>query len=67
MPVIELGMLIALVNRRDKLHEISRKLFKKIIGGELKNVVIPTSALLEYELILKSRGYRVLYENMQYP
>jgi len=50
-------MPIALVNRSDKLHPIAKRLFKKISSGSLKNIVIPTSALIEYELILRSRGY----------
>lgn len=57
MPVIEPDMPIALVNRSDKLHPIAKRLFKKISSGSLKNIVIPTSALIEYELILRSRGY----------
>jgi len=50
-------MPIALVNRSDKLHPIAKRLFKKISSVSLKNIVIPTSALIEYELILRSRGY----------
>ncbi|RLF18638.1 MAG: hypothetical protein DRZ82_07915 [Thermoprotei archaeon] len=57
MPVIEPDMPIALVNRSDKLHPIAKRLFKKISSVSLKNIVIPTSALIEYELILRSRGY----------
>lgn len=56
MPVIELDMLLGLVNRRDRLHKIASNLFDKIISGELKGVKIASSALLEYELVLRSRG-----------
>jgi len=57
MPVIELDMLIALVNREDDHHEIASKIFNAISQGEIKNVAIAASALIEYELILRSRGY----------
>jgi len=57
MPVIELDMLIAFVNRADKLHNVALKLFEKIVDGELNNVAVPTSAYMEYELVLRSRGY----------
>ena len=57
MPVIELDMLIAFVNRADKLHNIALKLFEKIVSGELNNVAVPASAYMEYELVLRSRGY----------
>ena len=57
MPVIELDMLIALVNRADKLHEVASKLFSLIVRGKLKGVAIASSACLEYELVLRSRGY----------
>jgi len=57
MPIIELDMLIALVNRRDKLHHIAKRLFEKISNESIKNVAIPASALIEYELILRSKGY----------
>jgi len=57
MPIIELDMLIAFVNKYDKLHEISKKLFHKILSGEMSGVKVASSAYLEYELVLKSRGY----------
>ena len=57
MPVIELDMLIAFVNKRDKLHKTSKEIFNKIVSRELKNIKVASSAYLEYELILKSRGY----------
>ena len=50
MPIIELDMLIALVNRRDKLHHIAKRLFEKISNESIKNVAIPASALMEYEI-----------------
>ncbi|GEM_PF-1894488 len=57
MPVIELDMILALLNRADKLHAAASRLFEKIISGELSNVSIPASAYLEYELVMRSRGY----------
>jgi len=57
MPVIELDMLIALVNKADKLHSIAVRIFDEIVNGRLGNVVVPTSAYMEYELVLKSKGY----------
>ena len=57
MPAIELDMLIAFVNRRDRLHPVAARLFEMIAGGSLENVAVPASALMEYELVLRSRGY----------
>ncbi|MCD6443895.1 PIN domain-containing protein [Candidatus Bathyarchaeota archaeon] len=57
MPLIELDMLIAFVNVSDELHRTAVAVFEKIAEGELKNVVIPASAYMEYELVLRSRGY----------
>jgi len=57
MPVIELDMLIAFVNPLDKLHPVAVKVFSKIVKGELKGYSVASSAYLEYELILRSRGY----------
>ncbi len=57
MPIIELDMLIAFVNKADKLHSIAVRIFEAIISGRLGNVAVPTSAYMEYELVLKSRGY----------
>ncbi|HDJ89224.1 MAG TPA: type II toxin-antitoxin system VapC family toxin [Thermoprotei archaeon] len=67
MPVIELDMLIALVNKADKLHETSKKLFQKISSGKITNVKVTSSAYLEYELVLKSRGYSLtdIYSDLQ--
>jgi predicted nucleic acid-binding protein len=48
--------MIALVSVKDKLHTASEKIFKAIDSNKLKNVHIPSSAYLEYELILKSKG-----------
>lgn len=56
MPIIELDMLIAFVNRVDKLHETASKIFNKIIEGDLKGVAVPAAAYMEYELVFRSRG-----------
>lgn len=57
MPIIELDLLIALVNKEDKLHETASKLFEAAANGKIGKITIAASALMEYELILKSRGY----------
>jgi len=57
MPLIELDMMIAFVNASDHLHRVAVELFRKIAAGELRDGAIPTSAYIEYELLLKSRGY----------
>jgi len=57
MPVIELDTLIALVNVLDKLHELAVRIINMVMNGELRNVAVPTSAYLEYELVLRSKGY----------
>ena len=57
MPLIELDMLIAYVNRADKLHDIATELFNNILNGKLGGVAVPTSAYIEYELVLRSKGY----------
>lgn len=56
MPVIELDMLIGLVNPHDRLHSLAEKLFKEVSAGKIK-ITVASSALLEYELLLRSRGY----------
>jgi len=67
MPIIELDMMIAFVNKMDRLHDVSRKLFHKISLGEISDIKVASSAYLEYELILKSRGYssKDIYNDLQ--
>jgi predicted nucleic acid-binding protein len=50
-------MMIALVNRADALHGVAVKLFEEVARGKLGGAVIPASAYMEYELVLRSRGY----------
>ncbi|MEM1661103.1 MAG: hypothetical protein QXR17_08220 [Candidatus Bathyarchaeia archaeon] len=57
MPIIELDLLIALVNKEDGLHETASKIFEAAANGKIGKIAIAASALMEYELILKSRGY----------
>lgn len=57
MPLIELDMMIAFVNASDRLHRVSVETFKRIGDGRLRDIAIPTSAYMEYELVLRSRGY----------
>ncbi len=48
--------MIGLVSKTDRFHELSIKIFDKIKKNYIKNVYIPSSAYLEYELLLKSRN-----------
>lgn len=57
MPIVELDSLIALVNREDRLHEAASKFFEAAARGKIENLAIATSALIEYEITLRSRGY----------
>lgn len=57
MPVIELDVLIAFVNKADKLHDVAVRILASVASGRLRNVAVPTSAYMEYELLLRSRGY----------
>lgn len=57
MPVIELDMLIAFVNTLDQLHKTADELFYRATSGEIRDLKTASSAYLEYELILKSKGY----------
>lgn len=57
MPIIELDLLIALVNSEDRLHEAASRLFEAASRGRIRRLAIATSALIEYELVLRSRGY----------
>jgi predicted nucleic acid-binding protein len=43
-----------LVSTKDKLHNVAKRIFKFINIGYLKEIIIPSSVLLEYELLLKS-------------
>ncbi len=56
MPVVELDMLVALVNRHDRFHKLADELFAKVAAGKVR-VAVAASALVEYELLLRSRGY----------
>jgi len=55
--VIELDMILALLNRADRLHAVASRLFEKIARGELKRVAVAVSAYLEMELIMRSKGF----------
>jgi len=57
LPVIELDMILALLNRADRLHAVASRLFEKIARGELKRVAVAVSAYLEMELIMRSKGF----------
>ena len=49
--------LIAFVNVLDRYHKVASRLIDRIVSGKIKNAKIAASAYLEYELILRSRGY----------
>ena len=57
LPVIELDMILALLNRADRLHAVASRLFEKIARGELKRVAVAVSAYLEMELIMRLKGF----------
>jgi len=57
MPVIEVDMLIAFVNVLDRYHKVASRLIDRIVSGKIRNVKVAASAYLEYELILRSKGY----------
>ena len=48
-------MIIGLISSFDKLHGLSKEIFEKISSNEIKNVFIPSSVFMEYELLLKSK------------
>jgi len=48
--------MIALANSSDRLHSTADRLFHAISKGKITGVRIAASALLEYELLLKSKG-----------
>lgn len=48
--------MIGLISTKDKLHGISKKIFNLIETGKLRKIKIPTSAFIEFELMLKSKG-----------
>lgn len=48
-------MLIGLISSFDKLHDLSKEIFEKISSNEIKNIFIPSSVFMEYELLLKSK------------
>lgn len=54
-----MDLIIGLISSFDKLHDISKKIFEKINLNEIKNVFIPSSVFLEYELLLKSKKFNV--------
>ncbi|MDD1777552.1 MAG: PIN domain-containing protein [Candidatus Helarchaeota archaeon] len=55
MPMIELDLIIGFLSETDNLHATALKIFQDIQINSLKNVRIPTSALLELELLLRSK------------
>ncbi len=52
MPIIETDMIFAFLNSNDRHHNVASKLFSQIKSGY--KVGLPTSALIEMELIYKS-------------
>lgn len=55
MPIIELDLIIGFLSDKDKNHITATKIFHNIKNNALKDIKIPTSALLELELVLKSK------------
>jgi len=56
MPVIELDMLVAYTNKKDRLHRVASRIFASISAGKLEGVYVASSAYIEYELFSKSMG-----------
>jgi len=54
LPFIETDLLFALLNDKDKHHDIATRIFGEIESG--LQVHLPSSVLLEMELIYKSEG-----------
>lgn len=48
--------MIGFISETDKLHEISSTIFELIRSKTLNDIYIPSSAYIEYELVLKCRG-----------
>ena len=55
MPVIDTLVLFAAADSMDKLHEKGVMFLKEVNNNHLWN--LPSFALLEFDLVLKSRGY----------
>ena len=53
--ILENDVLFALLNKRDPNHAVARAIFEKLMRKELE-VEVSSAALLEMELIYKSRG-----------
>ncbi|MFX0185542.1 MAG: type II toxin-antitoxin system VapC family toxin [Candidatus Hodarchaeota archaeon] len=54
MPFLETDILFAFLNNKDKYHDVADKIFTEIEAGLQIN--IPSSVLIEMELIYKSEG-----------
>lgn len=54
MPLIETDMIFAFLNSNDRHHNVASKLFSQIKSGY--EVGLPTSALIEMELVYKSNN-----------
>jgi len=56
MPCVGFDILIAFINKSDELHPYAKEIFYQILSGEIKEVYIPISILLEYEVKLRYNG-----------
>lgn len=56
VPVLDLDMLIAFTNRADRHHRVADALFLLIKVGRLRDVFLPASVLMEYEIVHRARG-----------
>lgn len=56
IPILDTEILFAF-NPKDKHHKHAKKLLNKIKNGEIKNVYITDSALLEFITVLRSREF----------
>lgn len=54
MPAIELDMLLAYINKEDRLHRVASRIFASIYEGKLEHAYVASSAYMEFELVSKS-------------
>lgn len=56
MPCIGFDILIAFINKSDELHPYVKEVIYRILSGEINEVYVPISVLLEYEVKLRYNG-----------
>jgi predicted nucleic acid-binding protein len=56
MPIVDTQFLFAL-NPKDKHHTGVSNILEKVKAGEIRNLVVTDTAIFEYCLILRSKGF----------